>query len=561
MSRWHSKMIVWILIVSMTYFPSLVFAVQQSPAEGPEKIDLGYVTPGAVAAVAAFPRRVLTAPEMEMMPLEVLTALGMKELGFDPLEIEWVLAFVELPENGAMQAGPPPVAIVLRSAKPFGEGKILGKLWDRTAEAQLDGKTYRKAMTPMDPSIYRPDEYTLIVASGDFLPRLLSNHASPEKGRVTKVLGRMKELPDATVLLFVEPLRPLLAMPLAMAPLPPPLADVKRVPELLTSVGAKVNLRGEPSLTLMLRANDKDAAVELEKIIDMAIDMARQSMLADLAKQENSDDPVEQAVAKYMKRISNKMFEPFRPVRNGAKLTLTTDTGDNPQMASMATSGILVALLLPAVQAAREAARKIQSRNNLKQIGLAMHNYAQVHKTFPPAYSVDKDGKPLLSWRVLILPYLEGEGDRLYKQFHLDEPWDSEHNKALIGQMPMVYLSPNSALAGQGKTNYLTPRNERSIFPGTEAIGFAKIRDGTSNTIITLEVPDSSAVVWTKPDDFQYDEDNPLKGLAGMRPHGFLAGFADGSVQTISSMIDLTVLKALFTRDGKETIDTDAIGR
>lgn len=361
MSRWHSKMIVWILIVSMTYSPSLVFAVQQSPAEGQEKIDLGYVTPGAVAAVAAFPRRVLTAPEMEMMPLEVITALGIKELGFDPLEIEWVLAFVEMPENGAMQAGPPPVAIVLRSAKPFGEGKILGMLWDRTTEAQLDGKTYRKAMNPMTPSIYRPDEYTLIVAGDDFLPRLLSNHASPEKGRVTKVLGRMKELPDATVLLFVEPLRPLLAMPLAMAPLPPPLADVKRIPELLTSVGAKVNLRGGPSLTLMLRANDEDAAVELEKIIDQALDMARQSMAAEIAKQESSSDPVEQAFAKYSKRIGEKMLEYFRPVRKGEKLTLTTDAGDNPQMATI---GILVALLLPAVQAAREAARKVQSRNN-----------------------------------------------------------------------------------------------------------------------------------------------------------------------------------------------------
>ncbi len=557
MSRWHSKMIVWILIVSMTYSPSLVFAVRQSPAEGQEKIDLGYVTPGAVAAVAAFPRRVLTAPEMEMMPLEVITALGMKELGFDPLEIEWVLVFVEMPENGAMQAGPPSVAIVLRSAKPFGEGKILGKLWDRTTEAQLDGKTYRKAMGPMDPSIYRPDEYTLIVASGDFLPRLLSNHASPEKGRVTKVLGRMKELPDATVLLFVEPLRPLLAMPLAMAPLPPPLADVKRIPELLTSVGAKVNLRGGPSLTLILRANDEDAAVELEKIIDQALDMARQAMAAEIAKQENSSDPVEQAFAKYSKRIGEKMLEYFRPVRKGEKLTLTTDAGDNPQMASMAVIGILVALLLPAVQAAREAARRISSINNIKHIGLAMHNYAQVHKTFPPAYSVDKDGKPLLSWRVLILPYLEGEGSILYKQFHLDEPWDSEHNKALIGRMPAVYLSPNSALAGQWKANYLTPRNERSIFPGKEAISFAKIRDGTSNTILTLEVPDSSAVVWTKPDDFQYDEDNPLKGLTGMRAGVFLAGFADGSVQTISSTIDLTLLKALFTRDGNEMYDRD----
>ncbi len=79
--------------------------------------------------------------------------------------------------------------------------------------------------------------------------------------------------------------------------------------------------------------------------------------------------------------------------------------------------------------------------NNLKQIGLAMHNYESTFGTFPPAYIADKaTGKPLLSWRVAILPFLEQ--DALYKQFHLDEPWDSAHNKTLIARMPPVYRSP-----------------------------------------------------------------------------------------------------------------------
>ena len=85
--------------------------------------------------------------------------------------------------------------------------------------------------------------------------------------------------------------------------------------------------------------------------------------------------------------------------------------------------GILVALLLPAVQASREAARRAQCANNLKQIGLAFHNYHDAHKTFPPAYIPDKDGKPMHSWRVLILPYLEQQA--LYKRYNFDEPWDS----------------------------------------------------------------------------------------------------------------------------------------
>ncbi|MBN1394717.1 MAG: DUF1559 domain-containing protein [Pirellulales bacterium] len=216
-----------------------------------------------------------------------------------------------------------------------------------------------------------------------------------------------------------------------------------------------------------------------------------------------------------------------------------------------------VAALLPAVQSARQAARMTHSKNNVKQIGLAMLNYAAANRAFPPAYTVDKDGKPLLSWRVLILPYLES--NNLITEFHLDEPWDSEHNKKLIEKMPECYKSPTSKVADQGKTNYLTVRGERTIFPGKDPTGFAQIRDGTSNTIMTVEVSDDKAVIWTKPDDFEYDEKDPIKGLIGLWPDGFHAGLADGSVFFIRSSIDRKVLRLLFIRDDGEFIPDDAV--
>ena len=150
--------------------------------------------------------------------------------------------------------------------------------------------------------------------------------------------------------------------------------------------------------------------------------------------------------------------------------------------------------------------------------------------------------------------------DALYKEFHLDEPWDSEHNKKLIARMPEVYKSPKSKVSGEGKTNYLTVRGEKSVFPGKKAIGFAKIiPDGTSNTIMTVEVSDDRAVIWTKPDDFEYDQQDPMKGLVGLWPDGFIAGLADGSVRFVWSSIDPAVLKALFTRNGGEKIDAQAL--
>ncbi|MFH1923484.1 MAG: DUF1559 domain-containing protein [Planctomycetota bacterium] len=215
--------------------------------------------------------------------------------------------------------------------------------------------------------------------------------------------------------------------------------------------------------------------------------------------------------------------------------------------------------LQPAAEAARDAGQRAQSTNNMKQLALAMHNYHDRHKHLPPAYVAGKDGKPLLSWRVLVLPYLEH--DDLYKQFHLDEPWDSQHNKQLIAQMPTVYESPNSKVSGEWKTNYLTVRGEDTIFPGKKAIGFAEIRDGTSNTIMLVEVNDDQAVIWTKPDDFEYDQQDPMRDLVGLSPDGFLAGLADGSVRFIWSSIDPTVLKAFFTRNGGEKVGTEALGQ
>ena len=193
-----------------------------------------------------------------------------------------------------------------------------------------------------------------------------------------------------------------------------------------------------------------------------------------------------------------------------------------------------------------------------------MHNYHDTFRAFPAAYSVDENGKPLLSWRVHILPYIEASN--LYDQFHLDEPWNSEHNRKLIAQMPAVYHSPNST-ADPGKTVYLGNAGKDGIFVPPEGdqqgpkfpkgLSFAKIRDGTSNTIMAVEASDPAAVIWTKPDDLVPNADNPLQGVIGMRPGGFLAAFCDGSVRFISQSVDRKVLQALFTRDGGDSVGTD----
>ena len=554
MFRKYQAVISWTLAVTMTVSPSMIYAQQpvavreaatgQTAADSGPKLDLGYVTPETAAAAVAFPRRVLTAPEMAMLPIEVLSALGKKELGIDPVEIEQVMVIAEPP-----QAGPPGAAIVLRMASPLGPGKILMPLQQRTTEAELDGKTYRKGQTPMDPSIFQADDRTLIVGTDTLLRKMLANRANPKEGKMSQMLGHVTQPPDLLAAVLVEPLRPLIAGPLSQAPIPPPLAGVEKVPELVNYVAAKVNLRGVADMSVTVRAEDEAAAKQLEDLVDRLLKLARQSMLAEISKQAASSDPVEQAMAKYGQRVSGQMFEVFRPVRKGDTLSLSTKGLGNSQMASVAVIGVLVALLLPAVQAAREAARRSQSMNNLKQIGLSMHNYAQARGTFPARASFDKEGKPLLSWRVHILPFIEG--GELYKQFHLDEPWDSEHNKTLIPLMPKLYANPSS-VARPGMANYLAVCGKGLMFDGEKGRKFWDIRDGTANTIMVVEADDDHAVIWSKPDDWQFDPQKPMAGLGHAHPNGFLALLADGHVQTIASSIDLKAFQTLLTIAGND---------
>jgi prepilin-type processing-associated H-X9-DG protein len=227
-----------------------------------------------------------------------------------------------------------------------------------------------------------------------------------------------------------------------------------------------------------------------------------------------------------------------------------------PGLTSPAVGGLLVALLLPRTMAASEAAHRAQCINNLKQMALAYHNMHAANDMFPPPAIADKDGKPLLSWRVAILPYVEQQ--ELYKKFKLDEPWDSPHNKALIKEMPPIYLCPSRKDPEAGTTTYRVFVGDGAMFQAGQGTPLQSVTDGTSNTILVAE--SDEAVPWTKPDDLKFDQDaKPSRnGTGSPHPGGFNAAFGDGAVRFLRNTIDLQVLKALITRAGGEVIAQDA---
>ena len=213
----------------------------------------------------------------------------------------------------------------------------------------------------------------------------------------------------------------------------------------------------------------------------------------------------------------------------------------------------LLAAVTPPLEQARNMARRRRSMNRLKVIALAMHRFHNANKRFPAIGTFDASGKPLLSWRVHVLPFVDQKP--LYDQFHLGEPWDSEHNRTLIAKMPKVFSCPASKhKQTDGLATYRVVVGEHTVFPGREGIAFKRIIDGTSNTIMAVEVDDLHAVIWTKPEGLPFNEENPAAGLGGQFEGGFNSVFCDGAVHFLELPHDPDRLRYLLMRDDRQTI-------
>lgn len=220
---------------------------------------------------------------------------------------------------------------------------------------------------------------------------------------------------------------------------------------------------------------------------------------------------------------------------------------------------IAIGLLLPAVQRAREAAMRMHCTNNLKQIALATWNYADANDgALPAAYTVDEDGKPLHSWRVALLPYLEESA--LYEQIRLDEPWDSEWNSQFHDQMPAVFACPAFVVAGQTdagtpptlrETTYAVVAGDETAFLPGKWRELTTVADGLSNTLGVVER--KTPVCWMDPtqdltlETLAAEVGSKHTGMGAEREPGFNASMLDGSVRFVVATTDAATLNAWAT--------------
>jgi len=163
---------------------------------------------------------------------------------------------------------------------------------------------------------------------------------------------------------------------------------------------------------------------------------------------------------------------------------------------------IALVILFPAYTAARTIAQQRSCRANLVQIGMALRAYEADHGTLPPAFIPDANGKPMHSWRVLILPYLDGE-QGLYDRYDFNEPWDGPNNSQLTMLMPDVYACPADPDArSMGETSYMVIRGAETLFPDSDATSINQVQDDPAATILVVETP-VTGVTWLEPRDMK----------------------------------------------------------
>ncbi|MBO0699860.1 MAG: DUF1559 domain-containing protein, partial [Zavarzinella sp.] len=447
-----------------------------------------------------------------------------------PSTADRVLAYVVVPARGRA----PEVVAFLTFTKPFDKAAAVRNTFPKARSVK--GKVAEwYGDEAEDYGIMFLGDRTLVFGTYHGVAEL----ADRPPAKDAAVTAIVPELADATKLVVVAGI---------MAAVPPQLVeDVTRaippaLQPLLRAKAAVVSLDGgaEGQVHVRLTYPDKAAADAADEAIRAGVGMAKDAIgqaRAEMKKMLEGDgrpagvDDLPQALLGVLGlgalQEAEDILTDLPLKRSGESFHLAIRI-PNELRPLVLGSGMAAGLLVPATQRVRAAANRMKSMNNLKQFALGFHNYASASaNNSVPAAIVDKKGKPLLSWRVALLPYIEQ--DNLYKQFKLDEPWDSEHNKKLIDQMPKIFELPG-APAKPGQTHYRTFVGQQASWKtyADQVQIPAGIPDGLSNTWLIVEAEE--AVTWTKPDEIAYDGKTVPK-LGKFSNGGFNVAFWDGSVR------------------------------
>ena len=537
-----------------------------SSATSVEPFSLAYVPRDAVAIAAVRPAELLSRPALAPIKT-VLSQLRelQQSLGVAPERIDQVIGVfvMDLPANRPGPGEPVPAGAIIHLADGTDAVAMIKALQPNPEEQEFGGRKYVRGKSGTGSVCLLADARTIVIcAREEHMRRLIvAGKTGASKAKwVDSWKGGAHA--DAAVLVNMAAISEALnteSQPAVVAKLGAfaPLWQGTTTGLLTAQFG------GNLKLELLLKTKSHEDSQRVKATLEAGITLGQNSLSqarSMISRQPGNDgafllgliDTVDSLIDSI--KITRSHDVEIMEVVASASL----DVDEAPKV---------FAMLLPAVAKARQAATRTQSMNNLKQLGLAMHNYADVNKTFPPAVLYGPDGKTPYSWRVALLPYLDQ--DALYRQYKFNEPWDSPDNKLVLAKIPVVFRDTGDA-TDTTYSSYFAVTGPSTIFFGKEGAKINEITDGTSNTLMLVEA--KRDIPWTKPEDIpyaadvaaadaptrnvsRYVTDAPLPKLGGHHADIFLAAFCDGSVRAISQKFDPAQLRKLLTRDGGELID------
>lgn len=508
----------------------------------PPEVAPGFADDFEAVALLRPARFLKNAPFLSLIPDEVKNSAleGPKEAtGIDIRDIESVAILLAAPD------GPPTpemMTAVVRFNKPADIKAFLSRMAE-TSPAEFQKVRYFVAAKEGRPAAFLHDEFTMVFAAEKRLQQLISSRDTTPSSDFAKQLASADLNKEAVVIANLDRFKQLIRMLVEdeFPPGAPQAGAAMTFVDMVSSVALSLDMSGESLLNLQVTASDEDAANQVNEMAEGLLANGK-AMANDAIGDAPASLPgplVESAT-----NLATEFLAGIGLSRNGTTVTLDIKRPGGIEAFEKTQASAIQA----AIAAGRQTAMRMQKVNNLRMIGLAFFNSLDQYRHFPTGIRNEK-GELLLSWRVQLLPYLEQQ--TLYEQFHLDEPWDSEHNKTLIARMPEIY-APLGSDPALGKTVIHCFGGEGAPM-NTPKVRIQDITDGTVNTILCIEAGMDRQIDWTRPDHMPFKPENPLPVLGKVTsPINVL--FFDGRVEQIE-VPDAERLKKMITHQGGEVLN------
>ena len=537
----HSRLLTNILsvvaLVCLLLTGSAQLQAQDKVPENRDPFRLDVVPEEALAVIAFRPAQLLAEPTLkpirELLLKDMERSPDMAFLGLKPMDVKSVTVIYLFLEPGETGRVPFKTVFLVETIDELKQAQMK-QLFSKSelVKTEFQGKTLLTKESEIGDTLVFLDENSFLISDKSSGVKTVLDQLQNRDNRVwTK---RLTGVSTASVAagINMQALRTRLGEALIQPmtqriPAWPMIAPIWQNTEIAT-LGVTV----QKDLSLKLIFEQKNNSEQLKQSLDGLLLLGKNMIRQFQATRGNLNRPLQPNEESYLKRLENAFTE-TQVTQNDTRVTFSS-------VFKQDLLSQMVDLTIPAIHQARAAARRARSRNNIKQIMLALHNYHERHQHLPPAVVIGPDGKTPHSWRVELLPYLDQQV--LYDQYRMNEPWDSEHNLKIAETVVPVFHCPGSKKPAN--SSYFVVVGDGTAFGKKEGVSFKEITGGTTQAIAIVEA--KRDIPWTKPEDIAFDG-KKLPKFGGYHPGGYQVGICDGSVKFISDLLDDNTLKTLLS--------------